>query len=135
MSSWNPGVATGPVLTRRRHRRAFTPITAPTTPTTPSTSPAPTGRSTARLAVPASDTTAESFFAMIKTEWPDRFVLITRTTARQQVIRYIEGFYNRRRLHSALDYRTLSKYSLSTPHAHNPPVRKNPGTPVSFAEF
>ncbi|MGW4422008.1 IS3 family transposase [Streptosporangium sp. NPDC004631] len=49
---------------------------------------------------------AESFFAALKTEWLNRFVFATRAKAKQQVIRYIEGFCNRRRLHSALDYRT-----------------------------
>jgi putative transposase len=48
---------------------------------------------------------AESFFSAIKNEWLHRFVFATRAKARRQVIRYIEGFYNRRRLHSALGYR------------------------------
>ena len=48
---------------------------------------------------------AESFFSAIKNEWLHRFVFTTRAKAKRQVIRYIEGFYNRRRLHSALGYR------------------------------
>jgi transposase InsO family protein len=48
---------------------------------------------------------AELFFSAIKNEWLHRFVFTTRAKARRQVIRYIEGFYNRRRLHSALGYR------------------------------
>jgi transposase InsO family protein len=30
----------------------------------------------------------------------------TRAQARQEVVKYIEGFYNRQRLHSGLDYKT-----------------------------
>lgn len=48
---------------------------------------------------------AESFFSTIKNEWLHRFVFTTRAKAKRQVIRYIEGFYNRLRLHSALGYR------------------------------
>lgn len=49
---------------------------------------------------------AESFFATLKTEliygrsWPTRIEL------RSAVFEYIEVFYNRRRLHSSVDYRT-----------------------------
>ena len=49
---------------------------------------------------------AESFFSMLKNEWLNRFTFTTRAKARRQVVRYIEGFYNRRRLHSGLGYRT-----------------------------
>lgn len=62
-------------------------------------------RSVGRAGVCYDNAMAESFFAALKTEWLDRFVFTTRAKARQQVIRYIEGFYNRRRLHSALGYR------------------------------
>ena len=49
---------------------------------------------------------AESFFASLKTEriyrrsWPNRIEL------RGALFEYIEVFYNRRRLHSTLDYKT-----------------------------
>lgn len=47
---------------------------------------------------------AESFFAALKNECVYRTVYATKPQARQDVIRYIEGFYNPRRRHSALDY-------------------------------
>lgn len=49
---------------------------------------------------------AESFFSMLKNEWLNRFTFSTRAKARRQVVRYIEGFYNRVRLHSGLGYQT-----------------------------
>jgi putative transposase len=49
---------------------------------------------------------AESFFAALKNELVHRTVFPTRQHARRAIVRYIEGFYNRRRLHSALGYRT-----------------------------
>lgn len=48
---------------------------------------------------------AESFFAALKTERVHRTVYPTKAHARRDVISYIEGFYNRRRRHSALGYR------------------------------
>ncbi|GII89763.1 transposase [Sphaerisporangium siamense] len=63
-------------------------------------------RSAGRTGVCHDNAMAESFFAALKTEWLDQAVFTTRAKARQQVIRYIEGFYNRQRLHSALGYRT-----------------------------
>lgn len=49
---------------------------------------------------------AESFFSTLKNEWLNRFEFTTRNKARTQVVKYIEGFYNPKRLHSALGYRT-----------------------------
>jgi len=48
---------------------------------------------------------AESFFGALKNEWLNRFEFTSRAKARRQVVKYIEGFYNRKRLHSALDYK------------------------------
>ncbi|WP_405520752.1 integrase core domain-containing protein [Streptomyces tsukubensis] len=48
---------------------------------------------------------AESFFSTLKNEWLNRFEFTTRSKARTRVVRYIEGFYNPKRLHSALGYR------------------------------
>ncbi len=47
---------------------------------------------------------AESFFASLETELIDRSVWRTHDQARSAVFDYIEIFYNRARLHSALDY-------------------------------
>jgi putative transposase len=49
---------------------------------------------------------AESFFATLKNELVHRTVFPTRRHARRAIVAYIEGFYNRRRLHSGLGYRT-----------------------------
>lgn len=49
---------------------------------------------------------AESFFGTLKNERVHRTVYPTRKRAKEDIARYIEIFYNRQRLHSALDYRT-----------------------------
>jgi transposase InsO family protein len=49
---------------------------------------------------------AESFFGALKNELIYRKVYPTRKKARDDIARYIETFYNRRRLHSGLDYKT-----------------------------
>ena len=46
----------------------------------------------------------ESFFGTLKTEWVHHQIYLTREQARTDVFHYIEGFYNRRRRHSALGY-------------------------------
>ncbi|MHA7294382.1 IS3 family transposase [Arthrobacter sp. HLT1-21] len=48
---------------------------------------------------------AESFFGALKNERVYRAVYATKQQAKRDVIRYIEGFYNSRRRHSAIDYR------------------------------
>jgi putative transposase len=48
----------------------------------------------------------ESFFATLKGELVEEADYQTRDQARADVFHYIEGFYNRRRLHSALGYLT-----------------------------
>jgi transposase InsO family protein len=77
-------------------------------------------RSVGRTGVCWDNAMAESFFSAIKNEWLHRFVFTTRAKAKSQVIRYIEGFYNHRRLHSALGYRTpleVLNESVSTQRA------------------
>lgn len=48
---------------------------------------------------------AESFFGALKNEWLNRMVFRTKEQARREVVKYIEGFYNGKRLHSGLGYR------------------------------
>jgi putative transposase len=45
----------------------------------------------------------ESFFATLKTECAD-YIFPDRHTARSEVFTYIEGWYNRQRLHSGIGY-------------------------------
>jgi len=55
----------------------------------------------------------ESFFGTVKREliYGKRFK--TRAQARQAIFEYIEIFYNRIRLHSALDYMSPVEYELT----------------------
>ena len=53
---------------------------------------------------------AESFFHSLKVEWLYHFVIRSRAHARSLVFDYIEGFYNRTRLHSSLGYRSPIDY-------------------------
>ncbi|MGG7568927.1 IS3 family transposase [Streptomyces sirii] len=48
---------------------------------------------------------AKSFFGSLKNERVSRVTYLTREAARQEIIRYIEFWYNRKRLHSALGFR------------------------------
>jgi putative transposase len=48
---------------------------------------------------------AESFFGALKNERVSRVSYPTREVARADIIRYIEFWYNLKRLHSAVDYR------------------------------
>jgi putative transposase len=61
--------------------------------------------------------TAESFFGALKTEMYYRQAFPGRARARSAIADYTEVFYNRKRLHSALGYRTpaeaLSDYQAA----------------------
>ncbi len=52
----------------------------------------------------------ESFFATLECELIDRQRFRTTLEARREVFRFIEGFYNTRRLHSALGYLSPAKF-------------------------
>ena len=49
---------------------------------------------------------SEAFFASLKRELVHRRRFASRAEARQAIIRWIEGWYNARRLHSTLNYLT-----------------------------
>jgi transposase InsO family protein len=53
---------------------------------------------------------AESFFARFKTELVEGGIFETAAEARSETFSYIEGYYNRIRLHSALDYKSPMEY-------------------------
>ena len=69
----------------------------------------------------------ESFFKTLKTEIADRPIWATRQAAAEAIATYIDGFYNTRRLHSTLGYRSPTEFE----RAHRAvawftkPVREN----------
>ena len=52
----------------------------------------------------------ESFFATLECELLDRRSFRTASEARREVFGFIEGFYNTRRLHSALGYTSPANF-------------------------
>lgn len=56
---------------------------------------------------------AESFFHTLKTELTHTHKYKTRQEARLSVFQYIEGYYNRVRMHSSLDYKTPIEVELA----------------------
>jgi transposase InsO family protein len=62
--------------------------------------------SMSRRANPLDNAPMESFFHTLKTELVHHRTYATRDDAKRDLFAYVEGFYNRQRLHSALDYRT-----------------------------
>ena len=75
-------------------------------------------RSMGRTGVCWDNAAAESFFATLKNELYHRYRYPTRAHARFAVAEYIEVFYNRKRKHSTIDYRTpaqaLADHQLPT---------------------
>lgn len=56
---------------------------------------------------------AESFFGALKNELVYRTAFPTQKKARSAIAEYIEVFYNRQRLHSALGYRTPAEFAAT----------------------
>lgn len=63
-------------------------------------------QSNSRKGNPHDNAAKESFFASLEKERLRRRVYATHEQARSSIFQYIEEFYNRRRLHSTLSYRT-----------------------------
>ncbi len=61
---------------------------------------------------------AEAWFATLKLELIDRQSWATRAQARGAIFEFIEVFYNRRRLHSSLNYLTPVEYEAKKIHHH-----------------
>ena len=55
----------------------------------------------------------ESFFSTLKTELTHHATYATRDEAQLALFEYLEVFYNRKRIHSALDYRSPAEYEAS----------------------
>jgi transposase InsO family protein len=66
------------------------------------------------VADPYDNAVAESFVASLKRELVDRVSWPTRESIRSACFEYIEVFYNRRRLHSALGYQSPADYEEVT---------------------
>jgi transposase InsO family protein len=62
----------------------------------------------------------ESFFATLKTELVHRRHYQSRAEARTNIFSYIEGFYNRRRRHSALGYCSPEQFESVQQHQQHP---------------
>jgi putative transposase len=58
------------------------------------------------------DFVAESFFHSLKTELVCEQVYKNRSVARQEIFKYIEIFYNRKRRHSTLDYKSPLDFEM-----------------------
>ena len=63
-------------------------------------------QSNSRKGSPHDNAAKESFFASLEKERLRQRAFVTHEQARSSVFQYIEEFYNRRRLHSTLGYRT-----------------------------
>jgi len=56
----------------------------------------------------------KSFVATLKCELVHRHRFSAREPARRAIFEYLEGFYNHRKLHSALGYRSPERYEEAT---------------------
>ena len=74
---------------------------------------------------------AESFFASLECELIDRRSWQTKTEARLALFTWIEGWYNPRRRHSALNY--LSPMNFELQQASPSPQRGEHGLPTAGA--
>ncbi|MAT42434.1 MAG: integrase, partial [Anaerolineaceae bacterium] len=61
-----------------------------------------------------------SFFGSLKCEWLGFQTYKTRAEARQDIFAYIEGFYNKIRLHSTLGYNSPDRFEFQNYQSLNP---------------
>lgn len=59
---------------------------------------------------PYDNSVCESFFRYLKKEQTDRFCYRTFAELRASLFEYIDGYYNSRRLHSAIGYKTPNEF-------------------------
>ena len=55
----------------------------------------------------------ESFFHTLKVELVQQNKFLNRKMARNYIFQYIEGYYNKKRMHSSLDYSTPNEVELA----------------------
>jgi len=63
-------------------------------------------------ATAADNALAESFFSRFKAELVEGGIFISVEEARSETFSYIEGYYNRVRLHSALGYKSPLEFEM-----------------------
>lgn len=68
-------------------------------------------QSSGRVATCFDNAAAESFFATLEKELLQRNTFATHDQARQAIFAYIDGWYNTRRLHSTLGYRSPAQFA------------------------
>ena len=71
-----------------------------------------TQRSYSRKAFPWDNACIESFHALIKREWLNRFKIHDYRQAYRLVFEYIEAFYNTKRIHSHCDFLSPNDFEL-----------------------
>lgn len=59
-----------------------------------------------RKGIPQDNAPIEAFHSIIKREKLNRVILKTYEEAKTVIFKYIEGFYNRKRIHGSIDYKT-----------------------------
>lgn len=70
-------------------------------------------RSYSRKGNPRDNACIESFHALIKREWLNRYIYNNMIEVRSSVFEYIEIFYNRKRIHETLGYKSPHEYQES----------------------
>ena len=62
---------------------------------------------------------AESFFKTIKVEWIYTNSFVNQTQATLSIFEWIESWYNKRRRHSALGYKTIDEFEIINSNFNN----------------
>ncbi|AWU41893.1 IS3 family transposase [Erysipelothrix rhusiopathiae] len=69
-------------------------------------------RSYSRKGNPWDNACIESFHALIKREWLNKYYFKDLMSVRRAIFEYIEVFYNHKRIHSTLGYQTPKQYEI-----------------------